>query len=178
MAKKTSDSAGMWERIDRLRQQLDWTWRELAKRAGKNETQLAASKSSRSMLRSDTLAKVAKALGTSSDYLLTGEGPEVVDFPETNMLTAFVAEVERSKIVDWAEDQPPETRPTMVEIARALELVHAERSASGGYFYSTSDGVPVRDWGALFAAMRQADRASTLSDATAKVRGGPFAKKK
>lgn len=89
MAKKTKDAAGMWERIDRLRQGREWTWRELATRAGKNSTQLMASKSSNSILRSDTLAQVAAALETSSDYLLSGEGREVVS---PNMLTAFVAE--------------------------------------------------------------------------------------
>lgn len=168
MAKKTKDAAGMWERIDRLRQGREWTWRELATRAGKNATQLMASKSSNSILRSDTLAQVAAALETSSDYLLSGEGREVVS---PNMLTAFVAEVERSKIVEWAEAQPREARPTMVEIAQALEQVHVETSASGGYFYSDNDGNPIRDWGDLFRRLRagaQAPARSTLEKEDAK----------
>ena len=43
----------------------------------------------------------------------------------------------------------------MVEIAQALEQVHVETSASGGFaFYSDNDGNPIRDWGDLFRRLR------------------------
>lgn len=64
------------ERIARLRRAKGWNQRELAERAGTKGTQISKFERGTYSPRLETLAKLAEALESTTDFLLTGRQPK------------------------------------------------------------------------------------------------------
>ncbi|HWM93493.1 MAG TPA: helix-turn-helix transcriptional regulator [Thermoanaerobaculia bacterium] len=66
---------GLGERISRLRRRRRWTQRELAKRAGARAAQISRYERGGHEPRLDVLSRIARALDTTTDFLITGSEP-------------------------------------------------------------------------------------------------------
>lgn len=75
-ANKTEETIG--SRVSSLREYRGWIQRELAERAGISVTFLSDVENDKpKSVSADVLFRLARALGTSLDYLMTGGGPSV-----------------------------------------------------------------------------------------------------
>lgn len=72
--KKFEITSGFWERVSKARALNSLTQKELAKLVGVSQRQIAAYENVESQPRERTLMKLARALGTTPEWLATGEG--------------------------------------------------------------------------------------------------------
>jgi len=72
----TSEPLG--DRLARLRRAKGWSQSELAAQAGTKGSQISKFERGRYQPRLETLSKLAEALGTTTDFLLTGREPKEV----------------------------------------------------------------------------------------------------
>jgi transcriptional regulator with XRE-family HTH domain len=63
------------ERVNRLREAKELSWKELAAKVGTNVSSLARWERTRTGPRMESIVALSQALGVTTDYLLTGRGP-------------------------------------------------------------------------------------------------------
>ena len=102
----TEDPEGFGERLARLRSARGWSQRQLGERTGLGGTQISKYERQEYQPRPEALGRLAAALGTSIDYLLTGrERKPVRDSRLRNLLPILedLPEVQRDNLVYFLE---------------------------------------------------------------------------
>ncbi len=86
--------AGVGERIKARRLELGWTQDQLAQKAGISKSFLSDLENGKRSVGAENLLDIARALGVSIDYLMTGEASEkpVTEVPIPATLARFAAE--------------------------------------------------------------------------------------
>lgn len=77
MSKPTLDSARIGREIARLRKQLNMSSTELGRRVGLSQPQISRLENGKQGFRSDTLARIAEALGVTPAYFFIDEADDV-----------------------------------------------------------------------------------------------------
>jgi transcriptional regulator with XRE-family HTH domain len=164
----THDVDAMWRRIEALAGEAGMSIREVARKTGVvGESALSAAKTKRSTPSGDTLVAVARVLGVTAEYLLTGEDPVVrpaPNLPDQRLdrpALALLHEVAHVGLSRWLAEAPRDETPTLGEVLDALELLRAQPQ------FSRSDGAPIDGWGAFFRDMRRLKRPAGAAGAAA-----------
>jgi transcriptional regulator with XRE-family HTH domain len=86
--------AGVGERIKARRLELEWTQDQLAQKAGISKSFLSDLENGKRSVGADNLLDIARALGVSTDHLMTGKISEkpVTEVPIPVSLAKFAAE--------------------------------------------------------------------------------------
>ena len=86
--------AGVGERIKARRLELGWTQDQLAQKAGISKSFLSDLENGKRSVGAENLLDIARALGVSIDFLMTGEASEkpVTEVPIPATLARFAAE--------------------------------------------------------------------------------------
>ena len=86
--------AGVGERIKKRRQELEWTQDQLALKAGISKSFLSDLENGKRSVGAENLLDIARALGVSLDYLMTGEASQdqKTEVPIPATLARFAAE--------------------------------------------------------------------------------------
>ena len=99
-------------RIARLRRAKGWSQRELAARIGTRSNQISKFETGAYQPRLETISKLAEALGTTTDFLLTGREPEEVHDARLRARLPLL------------ENLPQELRDVVVEFLDTLLKTH------------------------------------------------------
>lgn len=85
--------AGVGERIKKRRQELEWTQDQLAQKAGISKSFLSDLENGKRSVGAENLLDIARALGVSIDYLMTGEASKdkTAEVPIPASLARFAA---------------------------------------------------------------------------------------
>ena len=130
------DTTGIGGRIKRIIDEKGWTARYVANKAEITEGTLSRYIGGKRMPRGQELARLAAALGVSTDYLLTGKDPEHPSLDQfQDMLTRAA---QRSDI----SDPPPPDPDEELDWANALQ-----RDAAGGQVqhYADTTKIPIAE---------------------------------
>jgi transcriptional regulator with XRE-family HTH domain len=121
--------AGVGERIKARRLELEWTQDQLAQKAGISKSFLSDLENGKRSVGAENLLDIARALGVSIDFLMTGQVSEkpVTEVPIPATLARFAAEEGLS------------FRQTLVLLDMQKQIV-AHRSAK------KKDGLEAVDW--------------------------------
>ena len=86
--------AGVGERIKKRRQELEWTQDQLAQKAGISKSFLSDLENGKRSVGAENLLDIARALGVSIDFLMTGEASKdkAAEVPIPASLARFAAE--------------------------------------------------------------------------------------
>jgi len=86
--------AGVGERIKKRRQELEWTQDQLAQKAGISKSFLSDLENGKRSVGAENLLDIARALGVSIDFLMTGEASkdQAAEVPIPASLARFAAE--------------------------------------------------------------------------------------
>jgi y4mF family transcriptional regulator len=86
--------SGVGERIKTRRLELGWTQDQLAQKAGISKSFLSDLENGKRSVRADNLLDIARALGVSLDFLMTGEASkdQAAEVPIPAALARFAAE--------------------------------------------------------------------------------------
>ena len=86
--------AGVGERIKQRRQELDWTQDQLAQKAKISKSFLSDLENGKRSVGAENLLEIARALGVSIDFLMTGELPQdqTTEVPIPASLARFAGE--------------------------------------------------------------------------------------
>jgi transcriptional regulator with XRE-family HTH domain len=112
-SKPRDDARGLGERIIAVRRKLGLSQREFAERIGVSRNVVIRYESGRSRPRVETLDRIGKVGGVSSEWLLQGNSQQLVRGEDREWVEA----VEALRAV-WGE---PGRRATVVSILRALQ---------------------------------------------------------
>lgn len=129
--KKLEITSGFWERVSKARSLNSLTQKELAELVGVSQRQIAAYENVESYPRERTLMKLAKALGTTPEWLATGEGESRIKsrispadtarkIPVLNEEQVFLHMVSASKSEQYAQYHP--TTLELSQLAFALMM--------------------------------------------------------
>lgn len=162
------DAAALWGRIERAAKAKGLSLREVARRSGaKSDSALASGKSQGSIPTGDSLVAIARVLGVTAEYLITGEDPIVRPAPNLpdhrldRPALALLHEVAHVGLSRWLAEAPRDETPSLGEVLDALELLRAHPQLS------RSDGAPIDGWGAFFRDMRKSKRPAGAAGAAA-----------
>lgn len=162
------DVDAMWRRIETLAGEAGLSIREVARQTGVvGESALSAAKTKRSTPSGDTLVAIARVLGVTAEYLLTGEDPSVgvaPALPDPRLdrpALALLHEVAHVGLSRWLAEATRDETPTLGEVLDALELLRVQPQLS------RSDGAPIDGWGSFFRDMRKAKKATSSGGAAA-----------
>jgi len=108
-------------RIKALRKQAALTQKDLAKEVAITPQQLNKYESGLNLPPADMLAKLAKALDATIDYLVTGELANNQPIANTRLLSRFRA----------LEEMPADDQQTVLRLIDAMIVQHRARSAVG-----------------------------------------------
>lgn len=86
---------GIGDRIARLRRSKKWTQRQLAEKAGIRSASMSKYERGAYSLRADALVSIARVLGISIDFLLTGREAEIAQDTRLRARIALVEELPR-----------------------------------------------------------------------------------
>jgi transcriptional regulator with XRE-family HTH domain len=130
--------AGVGERIKARRLELEWTQDQLAQKAGISKSFLSDLENGKRSVGAENLLDIARALGVSIDYLMTGEVSEkpVTEVPIPATLARFAAEEGLS------------FRQTLVLLDMQKQIV-AHRSAK------KKDGLESVDWRKFYESVKE-----------------------
>ena len=130
--------AGVGERIKARRLELEWTQDQLAQKAGISKSFLSDLENGKRSVGAENLLDIARALGVSIDYLMTGEVSEkpVTEVPIPATLARFAAEEGLS------------FRQTLVLLDMQKQIV-AHRSAK------RKDGLEAVDWRKFYESVKE-----------------------
>ena len=86
--------AGVGERIKKRRLELDWTQDDLCKKAGISKGFLSDLENEKRSVSADNLLEIARAIGVSLDYLMTGKASkeQSAEVPIPASLARFASE--------------------------------------------------------------------------------------
>lgn len=130
--------SGVGERIRKRRLELTWTQDQLAQKAGISKSFLSDLENGKRSVSADNLLDIARVLGVSLDYLMTGAAVEArtADVPIPASLARFAAEEGLS------------FRQTLMLLDMQKQIV-AHRSAK------KKDGLEGVDWRAFYEAVKE-----------------------
>jgi transcriptional regulator with XRE-family HTH domain len=130
--------AGVGERIKTRRLELEWTQDQLAQKAGISKSFLSDLENGKRSVGAENLLDIARALGVSIDYLMTGKMSEkpVTEVPIPATLARFAAEEGLS------------FRQTLVLLDMQKQIV-AHRSAK------KKDGLEAVDWRKFYESVKE-----------------------
>lgn len=130
--------SGVGDRIKQRRLELRWTQDQLAQKAGISKSFLSDLENGKRSVSADNLLDVARVLGVSLDYLMTGKAVEspVAEVPVPASLARFAAEERLS------------FRQTLMLLDMQKQIV-AHRSAK------KKDGLEGVDWRAFYEAVKE-----------------------
>lgn len=130
--------AGVGERIKARRLELEWTQDQLAQKAGISKSFLSDLENGKRSVGAENLLDIARALGVSIDYLMTGQVSEkpVTEVPIPATLARFAAEEGLS------------FRQTLVLLDMQKQIV-AHRSAK------KKDGLEAVDWRKFYESVKE-----------------------
>lgn len=130
--------SGVGERIRQRRQELGWTQDQLAQKAGISKSFLSELENGKRSVSANNLLDIARALGVSIDFLMTGEVSEkaVAEVPIPASLARFAAEEGLS------------FRQTLMLLDMQKQIV-AHRSAR------KKDGLEAVDWRKFYESVRE-----------------------
>lgn len=130
--------SGVGDRIKKRRLELNWTQDQLAQKAGISKSFLSDLENGKRSVSADNLLDIARALGVSLDYLMTGAAVEqpVTEVPIPAALARFAA-VEGLSF-----------RKAIVLLDMQKQIV-AHRSAR------KKDGLETVDWRAFYEAVKE-----------------------
>jgi transcriptional regulator with XRE-family HTH domain len=130
--------SGVGERIKQRRLELTWTQDQLAQKAGISKSFLSDLENGKRSVSADNLLDIARVLGVSLDYLMTGAAVEspVAEVPIPASLARFAAEERLS------------FRQTLMLLDMQKQIV-AHRSAK------KKDGLEGVDWRAFYEAVKE-----------------------
>jgi transcriptional regulator with XRE-family HTH domain len=126
------------ERIKSRRSELGWTQDVLAEKAGISKSFLSDLENSKRSVGADKLLDIARALGVSLDYLMTGEASQ--DQPNEVQIPASLAR--------FATEEGLSFRRTLMLLDMELQIL-AHRSAR------KKDGLEAVDWRKLYEAVKE-----------------------
>ena len=132
--------AGVGERIKKRRAELDWTQDQLAQKAGISKSFLSDLENGKRSVGAENLLDIARALGVSIDFLMTGEASEkpVTEVPIPATLAKFAAEEGLS------------FRETIMLLDMQKQIV-AHRSAKK----KNQDGLESVDWRKFYESVKE-----------------------
>ena len=87
----------VWSRIDRLMYEYKFLYKNIANTLEINESTVSTWRKNRTIPRADDLVKIAKLLGTSVEYLVTGEYEGGITEEQRNLIKKFEILDERDK---------------------------------------------------------------------------------
>jgi transcriptional regulator with XRE-family HTH domain len=127
------------ERIRKRRTELGWTQDQLSQKAGISKSFLSDLENSKRSVGADNLLDIARALGVSLDFLMTGKASEEkqADVPIPASLARFAAEERLS------------FRQTLLLLEMQQQIV-AHRSAA-----RKRDGLEAVDWAKFYEAVKE-----------------------
>lgn len=130
--------SGVGDRIKKRRLELNWTQDQLAQKAGISKSFLSDLENGKRSVSADNLLDIARVLGVSLDYLMTGAAvePAVAEVPIPASLARFAAEERLS------------FRQTLMLLDMQKQIV-AHRSAK------KKDGLEGVDWRAFYEAVKE-----------------------
>lgn len=130
--------SGVGDRIKQRRLELTWTQDQLAQKAGISKSFLSDLENGKRSVSADNLLDIARVLGVSLDYLMTGKAVEspVAEVPIPASLARFAAEERLS------------FRQTLMLLDMQKQIV-AHRSAK------KKDGLEGVDWRAFYEAVKE-----------------------
>ncbi len=130
--------SGVGDRIKQRRLELTWTQDQLAQKAGISKSFLSDLENGKRSVSADNLLDIARVLGVSLDYLMTGKAVEspVAEVPIPASLARFAAEERLS------------FRQTLMLLDMQKQIV-AHRSAR------KKDGLEGVDWRAFYEAVKE-----------------------
>jgi transcriptional regulator with XRE-family HTH domain len=130
--------ASVGERIKKRRAELGWTQEQLAQKAGISKSFLSDLENSKRSVGADNLLDIARALGVSLDFLMTGEASkdQATEVPIPASLARFAAEEGLS------------FRQTLMLLEMQQQIV-AHRSAK------KKDGLESVDWRKFYEAVKE-----------------------
>jgi transcriptional regulator with XRE-family HTH domain len=132
--------AGVGERIKARRLELEWTQDQLAQKAGISKSFLSDLENGKRSVGAENLLDIARALGVSIDFLMTGEVSEkpVTQVPIPATLARFAAEEGLS------------FRETIMLLDMQKQIV-AHRSAKK----KNQDGLESVDWRKFYESVKE-----------------------
>jgi len=130
--------SGVGDRIKKRRLELNWTQDQLAQKSGISKSFLSDLENGKRSVSADNLLDIARVLGVSLDYLMTGAAvePLIADVPIPASLARFAAEERLS------------FRQTLMLLDMQKQIV-AHRSAK------KKDGLEGVDWRAFYEAVKE-----------------------
>ncbi|MFP5286021.1 MAG: helix-turn-helix domain-containing protein [Thermoanaerobaculia bacterium] len=112
MPTSSSPSGALGHRIQILRRKRKWSQGDLAARVGATRPQISRYESGGYEPRPEMLGRIADALETTADFLITGRDPKTV---RDTQLEALLPKLDRL---------PDELRGTLVEFLESLLQIH------------------------------------------------------
>lgn len=130
--------SGVGERIKKRRQELGWTQDQLAQKAGISKSFLSDLENGKRSVGAENLLDIARALGVSLDFLMTGEASQdrTAEVPIPASLARFAGEEGLS------------FRQTMMLLDMQKQIV-AHRSAR------KKDGLEAVDWRKFYESVKE-----------------------
>lgn len=112
MPTSSSPSEALGHRIQILRRKRKWSQAELAARVGATRPQISRYESGGYEPRPEMLGRIADALDTTADFLITGHDPKTV---RDTQLASLLPKLDRL---------PDELRRNLVEVLESLLQIH------------------------------------------------------
>ena len=108
----SSSSEALGHRIHHLRRKRKWSQADLAARVGATPSQISKYESGGYEPRPDMLGRIADALETTADFLITGRDPQTV------------RDTQLKSLLSKLDGLPEELRAVLVEFLESLLQVH------------------------------------------------------
>ena len=130
---------GLGERIKQRRTALSWTQDELCRRAHISKGFLSDIENGKKSIGAETLLDVARVLGLSLDYIMTGDASEPPPREQIEIPAA---------LAEFAQDEGLSLRQTLTLLGMRRQII-AHRSAT------KKEGLDQVDWRGFYEAVKE-----------------------